>query len=1198
MKSKKIISLALALTLCISTFGTFGTISYAAPGGEETWNCEKMSSGLNTPFAPSDKYVSEQNAPDFTWPCVIGAQKYDLIVCSDESLKDIKYSAYDVENNFYTFPNTFETGVYYYWAVRYYDGSAYSAWSNARRFKIRPNAYEFTYPGADEVMKNVPTGHPRIYATQQTLEEVRSWKDKNEQSKKCYDSIVNTARAYLTTRDIPAEPVKETSDDAAVDAVLSQKLVSDANKLINQILNCGYAYMLTGDEEVGRFGVECLLAISGWDINGDTSYKSQDQVHRAIAYRGAIGYDMLYDLMTEAERKTVLDMIVARTKVMEYLLDSLTVSSYDSHGWTAYGYIGIISLALYGDVPEAADWMRRVLDGYVSLLTPWTYQDGGWSQGTDYWQYSSEFEKEFTEVIALANVFDFHQKAYARNEYLWLLYAYPPGSYGSFGDQSNRNKSSAASASIAGRRLAFNRDNGVLKWLYDQWPKLGGIAGYYVAAMISDIEAEAPIAYPLAHEFHDIGWTVMTNDLVDPNRIQCTFKSSHYGSYNHSHPDQNSFIIQAYGENLAIKSGYYDGYHTPHDSGFTRKTGAHNSVTVANSKGQQDDNFLAKGKLTGFLNHVDFDLSAGDATTAYMGGLDKFERNMIYIRPDMFIVIDDLDAKDKGKSKFEWWLNAEHDIKTYEDCAGARLQEGSAVLDAKVQYPENCKTFYNNTFALSDMVEVPASGNYTDANVQRRVWFQTPSVSRTKMVVTMDVHKDDVEARYVDTQTFDDYLKMTFTDGTVVLVNLQEDGKTVTTKDGISFDGVAVTYNDESIMLAQGTFLKWGETELIRCENEASVVMGKDELGISSYTDQKVSVNTNNDYINGIESVTDYEGHEISSEWGITMEQGMLAPTGETAKKETKTQTATPVKQIRTRWDIGIPVATKTEKVVAVEETAEDTEKLVYAVDAEADGVTFDLDMDNYTLMLNGKLVKTGSLSGNIKVKIKASSGDREEDYALTGYMRRDGTQNYSGKIELDGMKYTLKSIDDGVDFGGLKVGDTKGLTAIDVSSVSENATVVLEKVDIAEFPVNSTEDHEGVKSAATVFIEAEDAVSFESGNKYDTRAFMSGGAGVTNHNTEGTSLGYEVEIPEDGDYELSMKYVAWLDGGAIRAVSIDGKVFNIPLPKTESWGADPGDWRAVVSQNTINLKAGKYTMYIEAVLGSWNLDWIAFTKK
>ncbi len=111
--------------------------------------------------------------------------------------KDIKYSAYDITNNFYTFPTTFETGVYYYWAVRYFDGKEYSEWSNARRFKIKPDAYEFVYPGADALMAKIPKSHPRIYFTQDTLEDMRSWKDTNADCKRIYDSIISKAHEYV-----------------------------------------------------------------------------------------------------------------------------------------------------------------------------------------------------------------------------------------------------------------------------------------------------------------------------------------------------------------------------------------------------------------------------------------------------------------------------------------------------------------------------------------------------------------------------------------------------------------------------------------------------------------------------------------------------------------------------------------------------------------------------------------------------------------------------------------------------------------------------------------------------------------------------------------------------------------------------------------------------------------------------------------
>ena len=59
------------------------------------------------------------------------------------------------------------------------------------------------------------------------------------------------------------------------------------------------------------------------------------------------------------------------------------------------------------------------------------------------------------------------------------------------------------------------------------------------------------------------------------------FKSSRFGSFNHSHADQNSFILSAFGRPLLIDSGYYPWYGSPHDVGWTRQTIAHNALLRA-----------------------------------------------------------------------------------------------------------------------------------------------------------------------------------------------------------------------------------------------------------------------------------------------------------------------------------------------------------------------------------------------------------------------------------------------------------------------------------------------------------------------------------------------------------------------------------------------------------------------------------------
>ena len=236
-----------------------------------------------------------------------------------------------------------------------------------------------------------------------------------------------------------------------------------------------------------------------------------------------------------------------------------------------------------------------------------------------------------------------------------------------------------------------------------------------------------------------------------------------------------------------MRSGYYDSYQSIHNSGITRKTGAHNTVTVATNRGQSDDDATADGQLEAFLTQVDFDLVKGDATESYKGAIGEFERSIVYIRPDIFVVVDDLKAKNKKGSNFEWWLHSLSDIKTYKEGNGARLQQGKAVLDAIVQYPQKVTTYYNDNFALSDMKEYLPEGSYLGAEAQKRVWFETDKVESTKMIVTLDVHKDNKEARNVNTKYFDKYVEMTFEDGTTMYVNLGDESEEVVTAEGLSF---------------------------------------------------------------------------------------------------------------------------------------------------------------------------------------------------------------------------------------------------------------------------------------------------------------------------------------------------------------------------------------------------------------------------
>jgi len=98
-------------------------------------------------------------------------------------------------------------------------------------------------------------------------------------------------------------------------------------------------------------------------------------------------------------------------------------------------------------------------------------------------------------------------------------------------------------------------------------PQLAGEDSNRIEMLLSEPEADRaayPAGTPNAALFASIGWVAMHSELADPQRVSVYFKSSPYGSYNHSHADQNSLVINSGGERLAIDSGYYDGYGTPH----------------------------------------------------------------------------------------------------------------------------------------------------------------------------------------------------------------------------------------------------------------------------------------------------------------------------------------------------------------------------------------------------------------------------------------------------------------------------------------------------------------------------------------------------------------------------------------------------------------------------------------------------------
>ena len=1000
-----------------------------------------LSDGMEMPFRPFDKRTVYQNPPDFGWPLIehvyydiaggghdegyrypYFAERYELIICRDEAMQDVvfhrglqgiyagkEYNDPVMTENFYNFPEPFETGTYY-WSVRFIgfernpqtltpvsNQQVVSKWSTPRRFRIDPDAWVFPFQPVEQQMEKVKTlaGHPRIWTNPDDLDRFRksattgfqrmTFNNLPDKLAGHYASVYTDGAIPVsesqTTLGFPPEPKRGVREQGSPDFPGGVdedwfQFRSRCTQWNRRLLDAGFYHLATGDETAARFAIDMMLAMSEWRwLKGDLVYttanlSSGDQIHRDIVLRCAMVFDWVWNYLdeaikitgkiekgevkpeegvrsafkdqrqreinagrypgipadknykvdqpyyTEADRQKILYAIRGRAEVIaEGAFGRLNRSPFDSHGWTAFGYLGIISIATLGEltddngVDKAEEWLRKIVPLYANILPPWSNEDGSWSQGTDYYQYSSNSNYEFMDILLSAGMVNLYNKAWARFEGNYSLYMHPHGSLGAFGDQSYRPPNHYGVDRMG--RMASVYRNEQYQWYW--WPMAGnsplvnqGSTGMYPHHLWSrdyTVNGAPPSGYPNARYFEDTGQVGMHSDISDRNRVSLFFKSSPYGSYNHSHPDQNSFIINAYGQNLAIDAGFYDYYHSYFDVGFTRRTYAHNAITYGNDNLDKNgngggngqwiisgtefnpdrdklyDDIRAKGKITAFVHHSDFDAVTGDASTAYKKPeVSKAVRHIVYLRPDMFITIDDL-ASGSGKRTFEWWMNsfANNDRSTtsalnlYNDGKGLTIERSTsgsvAALDVRVHYPATGKFSKITGFAgigkdvpqvtkgsdilipvdRTDILTMPAR-----ATASQRAYFQTTAVSATKIVTTIDVHRGSVQARNTNVTEHpgstknNAHIEMKFEDGIFALVTTETNTASQKTlsANGWSLDSsaAALVEKNGSILFIAGKELLKNNELMVQSGITATVAMGRGELSISATEDGTVKI--------------------------------------------------------------------------------------------------------------------------------------------------------------------------------------------------------------------------------------------------------------------------------------------------------------------------------------------------------------------
>ncbi|WP_219641178.1 DUF4962 domain-containing protein [Cohnella sp. CFH 77786] len=1141
-KTRKSLIWVMAVVLAFGCFGGLPFSRLPAAHAAPAWPASSLT-GLNIPFGPADGLVTTQNPPDFHWPAIAGADQYDLQVSRSSTVTDVVYENDSLTANYYNFPHVFDAGTWY-WRVKYHKSAeGWSEWSAVRKFRIEEQNVPFPVPPVEDIMGSISSAHPRIWTTSDTLDDFQGLAQTTGRT--IYESKLASVTANLNAAlppepDFPYDP-SHPRDKEYMDALT--KLRAESDRAVNMMADAAFLYLVTGKEKYGREARRRLNSIAAWNPDGDTGYVINDQVHRYIALRSAMAYDWIYDFpeLTDGEKTSIRNMIVSRTNTMVTDLTSahkIWENPYDSHGWTNFGYIGIIAIALLHDAPAAENWFRSIVPAYINIMPPWGGEDGGWSQGTGYWQWSSLFGKEFTDVLLSASGFNLYDKAYSRNEGSFPLYMFPHGSPGgAFGDGSE-DSPGRPSVSIY-NRLAQMYGDPRFKWAAEAIGSGPGDepANYFYGD--AGLAVRPPVDLPDSRWFRDTGMVAMHSKLYDPDRVSLYFKSSPYGSFNHSHADQNSFVVKAFGESLAVESGFYDEYFTDHDKFYGKQTFASNAITFDGKQGQPINNIDADGRITGFVTHPDFDATSGDASAAYMGALTRADRKIIYVRPQVFVVIDQLASANPAGSEFEWRLHADNELDLDGDNAGATILKGDAALKVRLHSPAGLRTTYEDKFLDQNGIERPPGGKFA-GKAQKHAAFITPKTTATTIVSTMEAYKRDGVPQQAAAENHGDYMKLPFADGSVVYVRMGTSG--VVNADGLTFDGAAVAVKGDTVLLVDGKKVVKEGVTLIDSSQTATIVYGKDRLSVSSQADTEVAV-----HAPGLTRVReDDSGADIPQ--GGTAAEAMASRgaywtvTGDTLNLQVEQgQRAFKLNNAPVPEPMG-PVTLQT----------------------EIDGVPGTITLQRHSDTEGNPVAwgKLGNASGLYQV-LEAPPG-----FLFATHGKPDSVYlEADAPILLQGAPGIVKLRKMGAD--------------------TPSQTVLWENPD------------EMRETTPTVWQEAEayTASGDQSFTVYTTRKFLSGGAGIANWVTEGSWGKWQINVPKAGTYDLVLKYVSgWgLPQGELtsRLAMIGDKPYYFETPTTVDWGTVPENWRGIRVKTGQQLNAGPIDITLWTALGPMNMDWI-----
>lgn len=467
----------------------------------------------------------------------------------------------------------------------------------------------------------------------------------------------------------------------------------------------GGAFRSLGDSALACLlhpDAERLAAIVRW-LEASTAYGDvgADLDAEYFMQGVAICYDWLHADLPDGLRARVRETIADKCRrIYRASLAGKNGGGHSyqqNHYWFAHFALAIGAAAVFGEVPEAEQWLSWAWDRFERIALSFS-PDGGFHEGPSYWDFSMPVLTMFVDLYEQCTGLripagDDGLAGQGRFRFYHLF----PGLRASapLEDSSKTGSGPIPDLLLWEAKRYQDKVTMGLAALRAGTPSSRCTNLLYLDERLP---AEDPLpALPRAVYYSDIE-TVFARTDWTPEATFAAFVCRPLGGHRyaelcarfglsgtgHNHPEQNHFVLFGAGEVLACDVGYT----------YEKQTSNHNTVLV-DGKGQYGDGEMwprpnpGRARILGYAHDRGMSIVTGDASSAYPPdvGLTRFERTFVLASRELVVVYDRVAAS--SPRTFGWLLH--HWGAVAEEEGGWSIIRNRAKLSVRAFSPEQLR---------------------------------------------------------------------------------------------------------------------------------------------------------------------------------------------------------------------------------------------------------------------------------------------------------------------------------------------------------------------------------------------------------------------------------------------------------------------------------------------------------------------------